>query len=82
MPWAWATTGPTPGTRWEETEDGKTVNAVKVVDFEGRANKKKPVDVYARDFRGYSVDLSVAVSDRGNVAAFVASKTDKDDSDW
>ena len=52
------------------------------MDFEGRANKKKPVDVYARDFRGYSVDLSVAVSDRGNVAAFVASKTDKDDADW
>lgn len=65
---------------FEEEEDG-VLNAVKIVDFQGDSGGD-PVDVYARDFRGWRVDLSVAVSDTGNAAAFVASKIDEDDADW
>ncbi|KAL7544615.1 hypothetical protein ACHAWF_007994 [Thalassiosira exigua] len=68
---------------WEEVaEDGeeKIVNAVKVVDFQ--ADASDPVDVYARDFRGWEVGLSVAVSADGRVAAFVASVDDEDDANW
>lgn len=65
---------------YEEGSDGTIANGMKVVDFE--QNATVPVDVYTRDFRGWSVGLSVAVSDKGNVAALVASKIDMDDSNW
>ena len=68
---------------FEVMEEGTIVDAIKIVDFQsGNASVSVPVDVYARDFRGWEVDLSVAVSDTGNVAAFVASKVDVDDADW
>ncbi|KAL7535619.1 hypothetical protein ACHAXR_007939, partial [Thalassiosira sp. AJA248-18] len=71
-----------------EEEDGSIVDSIKIVDFQQQRSSSNsgvtsvPLDVYARDFRGWTVDLSVAVSDMGNVAAFVASKVDVDDDNW
>lgn len=68
---------------FEEDEDGTIVDSVKIVNFNDDDTKDGvPVDVYTRDFRGWSIDLSVSVSDQGNVAAFVASRLDVDDVNW
>ena len=68
---------------FEEEEDGTIVDSVKIVSYPNTDDANpEPVDVYERDFKGWSVDLSVSVSDQGNVAAFVASKLDVDDVNW
>ena len=79
---------------FEQSDDGVIVDSVKFVNFQqpqssssgGSAGKgvtsSIPSDVYARDFAGWAVDLSVSVSDQGNVGAFVASKVDVDDANW
>ena len=66
---------------FEEDEDSTIVNAIKIIDFSD-ADESIPVDVHTRHFRGWSVSLSVSVSDQGNVAAYVASKLDVDDVNW
>ena len=63
----------------EDPGGGAVVSAVKIVSF---VNGTVPVDVYARGFRGWEVDVSVSVADDGSRAAFVASKLDIDDGNW
>ena len=57
-------------------EEGTIVDAIKIVDFQsGNASVSVPVDIYAPDFWGWEVDLSVAVSDTRNVAALLRQRS-------